>query len=263
MTRSLIGAVLFVPAVLSAQAEVKGKAAATAAVTAPHPQASAQARAHANANAAFNAPERFSANGRAKLEAMYADARKRDLPPEPMARRVAEGEAKGKSEAEILAAAGRVKSDLELTQQALIAAGRPKPRHEEVERGAMLMARGATSAQIETMARHAPSDRSLVVAFDVVSQLSAQGLPVTQALSRVQAKLDSRASDATLLTLAGSANAGAGVGANVGRAPAVSGAAGATAQGAANAAAKGGATGVVGSVTGSTTGVVTGVVKKP
>jgi len=261
MRPSLIGAVLLVPAIFSAQVGARGKATSQAAtsVTAPDPQASAQARAHANVHAAFNAPERFSATGRAKLEAMYADARNRDLPEEPIANRVAEGEAKGASEASILAAAGHVKADMESSQEAMLAAGRAKPSPEECSRGAMLMARGVTSAQIETMARHTPSDRSLVVAFDVVSRLAAQGLPVTQALSRVQTKLESRASDASLLSLAGNAGLGVGVGAGNGARVGAAAGANASTQGTANAAGKGFGTGVGGSIAGT----VTGVVKKP
>lgn len=261
MRTSFIGAVLLVPAVLSAQVGAKGKVSgqATASVEAPNPQVSAQARLHANANAAFNAPERFSDKGRAKLEAMYAEARARGLSEAAIAKRVAEGEAKGASEAQILVAAGRVKTDMEVTQEAMLAAGRAKPSEDEVERGAMLMARGVTSAQIETMARRTPNERSLVVAFDIISQLASQGVPVTQALARVQAKIDSRASDAALLKLAGSATAGVGAGAATAGPPGAAGGAGATVQGAANAAAKGTTTGVAGTVGGT----VTGVLKKP
>jgi type II secretory pathway component PulF len=174
-----------------------------------------------------------------------------------IAKRVAEGEAKGASEAQILVAANRVKTDMEVTQEAMLAAGRAKPSADETERGAMLMARGVTAAQIEAMARRTPSNRSLVVAFDVVSQLATQGVPVTQALARVQAKIDSRASDAALLKLAGSATTGVGAGVSTAAPPGA--AAGATVQGAANAAARGTTTGVAGTVAGT----VTGVVKKP
>jgi hypothetical protein len=228
------------------------------AATAPDPRASAEARAHASANAAFNVPERFSAKGRAKLEAMYSNARQRGLPEKPIADRVAEGEAKGASETDILVAAGRTQANLETTQEAMLAAGRAKPSEEEISRGAMLMAHGATSAQLEAMARRTPSDRSLVVAFDVVSRLAAEGVPVTQALSRVQAKLDARASDATILALAPGAALGVGASAS-GRTTAAAGGTNAAAQGNAAAAAKGGLPGVAGGLTGT----VTGVVKKP
>jgi len=261
MRTTMIATVLFIPALLAAQVGAQGKAQSqtAATVSSPNAQASAQARLNANAHASFNAPERFSARGKATLEAMYADARAHHLPPEPMARRVAEGEAKGASEVEILRAAGRVKADLEMSQQAMIAAGRPQPSPDECARGAMLMARGVTSAQIETMARHTPSDRSLVVAFDVVSRLAAQGIPVTQALARVQAKLDGRASDAALLALASSSTTRAGIGTGVGARTGAAAAVGAAAQGATNAAGTGVGTGVAGTVTGT----VTGVLKKP
>ena len=64
MRTSLFGAVLLVPAVLSAQVGAKGKVTGQAGVSAeaPNPQPSAQARLHANANAAFNSRVFFSAD---------------------------------------------------------------------------------------------------------------------------------------------------------------------------------------------------------
>ncbi|MBI2407358.1 MAG: hypothetical protein HYV19_03510 [Gemmatimonadetes bacterium] len=261
MKRILVSSILLVPALMSGQVTgaAKGSATAAAATSKPLP---AQASAQAQAMTALHVPDRFSASGKAQLEATYNDARRSNLPTAPIAKRVAEGEAKGASEASIVAAAARVKGDMEASQRAMIAAGRTRPSGEETERGAMLMARGVTSAQIETVARHAPSDRSLVVAFDVLGRLSDQGMPVTQALARVQAKLDSRASDAVLISMAGSQHAGAagqagasaGAGAGVGVNAGVGVSAGAATRGTTTA-----ATGVGAGVAGA----VTGVVKKP
>ena len=55
--------------------------------------ASASGGASADANAEYKAPPEYSAEGKTKLEAMYADARSKRVPVGAMARRVAEGRA--------------------------------------------------------------------------------------------------------------------------------------------------------------------------
>lgn len=244
------------PIALGAQASGQASGRATGSVTTP--KASASTSADVNAQAQFKAPKGWSAEGTARLEAMYAEAREKDVPREPIAHRVAEGSAKGASETTILESASEVKARLEASHEAMVAAGR-KPTPKETERGATAMEHGVTKAQIEAMARHTPSDRSLVVAFDVLSRLAARGVPVTKALAQVQGKLDARASDAAIVALVPKAGVGAGASANgsMGVGPVV----GAAASGAATAAAGAGAPGK--GVAGAVTGAVTGVVKKP
>ncbi|MBW7934126.1 MAG: hypothetical protein H3C62_11080 [Gemmatimonadaceae bacterium] len=243
---------VMVPTLLSAQVSGRARGTATASTSLPT-QASAQA--HAATSVDFSPPKGWSAEGSARLEAMYADARRKDLPPEPIAQRVAEGRAKGASEAAILASAGTVKTHLEASHAAMLKAGR-RPSNAETARGATAMEHGVTEVQLETMARKTPSDRSLVVAFDVLGRLAARGVPVTRALAQVQTKLDARASDAVLVSLvpnAGAASGHATVGAG-GAASSTGSAVSAAATGAAGVGAPGVTTGV--------TGAVTGVVKK-
>ena len=246
-----------VPAMLMAQ--VSGQAQATSRATVKAPAAASEARTSATARENLHVPKRFSAGGKAALEAMYTEAKEHDVPREPISRRVAEGEAKGASEAAILASAGKVKLHMEETHEAMVRGGRDHPSAAECERGAMLMEHGVTAAQIEAMAKGTPKGRSLVVAFDVLGRLAARGEPVTQAVAQVQAKLDGRASDAALLAMAGKAAAGVsmGVGANARATAGANAAAGVTAtvNGAATAAPKGTTAGV--------TGVVNGALKKP
>ena len=132
----------------------------------------------------------FSAETRLQLEAMLQVARERELPTEPMTDRMAEGQTKGASEAQILVATRRVHAELVTAQTALIRAGREHPSDAEVERGAQLIARGATSAQLEAFVRSAPSDRRLEVAFEVLGNLAARGIPVDQAIAVVGANLN-------------------------------------------------------------------------
>lgn len=209
-TVSLIA--LVVPVALCAQ--VSGQASASGAARAGGAGASAAGTANVSASGEFRAPDGFSAAGAAKLNAMYADAKAHSVPREPMANRVAEGRAKGASEGAIIASAGRVKANLEATHDAMVAGGRMHPSDEECERGASAMERGVTKTQIEAIARSTQGDRSLVVAFDVLAQLAARGVPVGQAVAQVQHNVSSGASDASLTALVNASGAANGTNAS-------------------------------------------------
>lgn len=196
MRRTLLGIMLVAtPALVSAQAGGRGGDSTSGTTVG--------ARGSAKAEVSFEAPTRFSAEGKAKLKAMYEEARSKRLPPEPMARRVAEGEAKGASETAILVSVTQVQAKLETAHRTLVRAGR-EPRPEEVEHGAGALERGVSEKQLSDMAESTPKDRSLGVAFDVLTQLSAGGMPVANALAQIQAKLDARAPDSALLSLTAS-----------------------------------------------------------
>jgi hypothetical protein len=247
-TMSLI--MLLAPAALIAQASGQAGAQGSSATTAKTNGAavSSTASVSARAGAEFKAPSSFSAEGQAKLNAMYAEAKEHHVPREPMAKRVDEGRAKGANETAVIASAGRVKANLEASQEAMVAAGHTHPSDEECERGEAAMERGVTKAQITAIAKSTPSDRSLVVAFDVLTRLAARGVPVTQAVAQVQTNMTSGASDAALTALvSASANSN-----------------GANSNGA-NAAANAGANAATTTkpLTGTVTGTVGGVVKKP
>jgi hypothetical protein len=136
----------------------------------------------------------FSAETRVRLEAMFRIAREKNLPTEPMADRMAEGQAKGASEAQILAATQQVAGQLAASHDALVRAGRAQPSDAEVERGAQLIARGASSAQLEALVQQNQSEHRLEVAFQVLSDLAARGIPVDRALAVVGAELNGSAS---------------------------------------------------------------------
>jgi hypothetical protein len=198
---------MLAPAVLVAQqGSASAAAQSNATAKAAKPAASANATTSASANAELSIPAKYSAESRARLQAVIQSARAKDLPEEPMQRRIAEGEAKGASEAQVVAAVQKVEARLEATQSAMVRAGRAKPQRDEVARGSQAMEQGATESQIEALVKHAPSDRSLVVAFDVLTKLTARGVPVDNALAQVQSKLDARASDESLNSLVSTAN---------------------------------------------------------
>jgi len=198
---------MLTPAALLAQGRGTGSAKAGA-------HANAQADAHANAHAAMNTdaqatvPPGFSASARGQLQATYARAREHNLPEAAIQHRVAEGQAKGAAQAAIVASAGKVEANMEAAQQAMVKAGHQHPTDAEVESGAYAMERGVTSAQIGSMAAHAQNGRSLDVAFDVLTKLSDKGIPVTNAVTQVQAKLDANASNAAITSLVTKAKGG-------------------------------------------------------
>lgn len=146
----------------------------------------------------------LSAESRARIEAMVAAAQAHGLPTEAMEDRVAEGQAKGASEAQIVAATAKTMGQLRASHEAMVRAGRTEPSDEEVSRGASVIARGATQAQLEAVVEQAPSERSLVVAFEVLTALMARGIPVDNALAVITSNLEARATDAQLAALGAS-----------------------------------------------------------
>jgi hypothetical protein len=167
-----------------------------------------QSQTQVEASAKSRGESRLSTGSQAKVDADVRAAHGRRLPEEPIRRRVAEGEAKGASEAQIVAASGRALAELETAQDAMIAAGRRNPSNAEVTYGAQLVARGYTRAQLEEVAHHAPADRSLVVAFETLASMRAHGASSTEAVAQVESKLESRASDAEMRSLATNVTAG-------------------------------------------------------
>ena len=153
-TPMLMAALLVVPAALSAQETTAGAQAETvqdAKVTSPR------------------IPDGFTAETRVRLTALLEAARRQNLPAEPMTDRMAEGQAKGAAEGEIVAATARTLAELRASQSALLRAGRENPTDEEVTRGAQ-----AISLRQD-------------IALDALLSLAARGLPVDRALSAIEA----------------------------------------------------------------------------
>jgi len=170
--------------------------------TALFAQTSARVQSHTKADADVKTSS-AQASASTSVDAEIAVARERGLPTQPIRRRAAEARAKGRTEAHAAMAAGRMRANLEAAHEAMVRAGREQPRDEETERGAYALERGYTSAQVEAVARSAPSDRSLVVAFDVLSRLAARGVASANAVAQVQSRLETRATDAQISATAG------------------------------------------------------------
>src|SRR5262245_61580715 len=84
---------------------------------------------------------------------------------------------------------------LDAAKAALVRAGRAQPDQQEVALAAKAMERGATDAQIEALAKHAPADRSLAVSFNVLTTLAVRGVSLDSAVATLAAKLDAKATD--------------------------------------------------------------------
>jgi hypothetical protein len=145
----------------------------------------------------------FSAASRAKIDAAFKAAHDKNLPDQPIRDRIAEGQAKSATEAQIVDAVQGVETRLEASQAALVQAGRAEPQQNEIAAGAQAIEHGATAAQIEALVKHAPANRSLAVSFGALAKLAANGETVDNALAKITAKLDAGESDEALTSMVG------------------------------------------------------------
>lgn len=153
----------------------------------------------------INVPSTYSAESRTKIETAFSTAHTKNLPDQILRDRLTEAQATNAAEADVVASIEKLESQLDETQQALVQAGRQNPTGDEITAAATAMGRGLTAAQISALAKGAPADRSLVVSFNTLNKLAARGQPIDQALASVQAKLEAKATDDAIATLAGDA----------------------------------------------------------
>lgn len=224
---------------------------APAALFAQQPTASASAASQAS----VDIPANYSAQAKANIEASFKRAQEKKVPDQALRQRLAEGQAKTASDAQVASSIQKTEERLEASQSALVRAGRTEPSPEDINAGEQAIARGATDAHVEALAKHAPADRSLVVAFDVLGKLQAQGKPVDQALAEIAAKLDAHANDEVLSSLTGGAAATGAPNASSSAATGATSPVGGAAAGV-GAAVKGAAAGVGGAVSGAVSGSV-------
>jgi len=194
-------ALTLAPSIVMAQqtsSSVQGSASVSATATTPKSQASMNGNAQATSTTSTSgpsqsaAPSTYTAENRARIDAAFGAARQ-----QPIRDRIAEGQAKGASEAQVTLSAQRAETRLEATQQAMIRAGR-QPSQSDVSSGYQAMVHGATAAQVEAVAQRTPPNRSLVVAFDALARLEAQGMSPDRAAAQVVTQLDANASDQSL-----------------------------------------------------------------
>jgi hypothetical protein len=137
----------------------------------------------------------------AQVLARIADARSRNLPAAALEHRALELQAKGMDPSRIPAALEATESAMVTGKAALAAGGRAEPSDAEVEAAGTAVGKGVDGSAVSDLARSAPSGRGLAVPIAVVTALVDRGLPADDALARVLAKLQARASDAELASL--------------------------------------------------------------
>ena len=138
-----------------------------------------------------------------KVLAVIADARARDLPTQALEQRALKFAAKGVDPKLIAKSISEQEDRMEEAKDALDDAKGRKPSGDEIEAGAEAMRQGVDGSAVSELAKSAPSGRSLAVPLFVIGSLVDRGLPSDEALSRVLAKLQARASDRDLETMAG------------------------------------------------------------
>jgi hypothetical protein len=131
-----------------------------------------------------------------KVLATIADARAHELPARALEQRALKFAAKGVEPNLIAKSIDQQEKRMEQAKDALDDAR--KPSGDEIEAGAEAIRQGVDGAAVSALAKSAPSGRSLAVPLFVIGSLVNRGLPSDDALARVLARLQARASDREL-----------------------------------------------------------------
>jgi hypothetical protein len=133
-----------------------------------------------------------------KVLATIAEARAHELPARALEQRALKFAAKGVEPKLIARSIEQQSERMEKAKDVLNDARNSKPSDDEIEAGAEAMRQGVDGAAVSELAKSAPSGRSLAVPLFVIGSLVDRGLPSDEALARVLARLQARASDAEL-----------------------------------------------------------------
>jgi hypothetical protein len=138
-----------------------------------------------------------------RVLARIADARARQLPAQALENRALKFAAKGVDPQDIERSVNEQAQRMEIARIALSSGRGSVPAGDEVEAGAEAMRKGVDAPSVSLLAKRAPSGRSLAVPLFVIGSLADRGLPSDEALQRVLARLQARASDADLERMPG------------------------------------------------------------
>jgi hypothetical protein len=137
-----------------------------------------------------------------KVLATIAAARAHELPAQALEQRALKFAAKGVEPKLIAKSIADQEDRMEKAKDALDDARGRKSSGDEIEAGAEAIRQGVDGAAVSELAKSAPSGRSLAVPLFVIGSLVDRGLPSDEALARVLARLQARASDRELETIA-------------------------------------------------------------
>jgi hypothetical protein len=137
----------------------------------------------------------------ARVLATIADARVHNLPAQALAQRALKFAAKGVDPNAIAKSIADQEDRMEHAKNALDKVRDRNAADDEIEAGAEALRKGVTGSDVSELAKSAPSGRSLAVPLFVIGNLVDRGLPSDEALARVLARLQARASDADIASL--------------------------------------------------------------
>jgi hypothetical protein len=199
---------------LVGNAQVRARASADAEVGAEvRGTRTLEAKGAGRSTAAASAGDSRGAEGQAGGEAALAATVAAGLPEAPVRRVIAEGRARGASEAQVDRAAMAVHTRLRASMQALATSGEGTAASAtEIEAGAEALASGARPRDLRRLADAAPADRSLTASLQALARLSSAGVDPARASGQLAAGLQAGASDAAIADLAASAVSRASVG---------------------------------------------------
>lgn len=137
----------------------------------------------------------------AQVLATIAEARIHNLPTQALAQRALKFAAKGVDPNAIAKSIADQEDRMEHAKDALEKVRGRKAGDDEIEAGAEVLRKGVDGAAVSELAKSAPSGRSLAVPLFVIGSLVDRGLPSDEALARVLARLQARATDADIANL--------------------------------------------------------------
>lgn len=126
----------------------------------------------ASSQASVNVPASYSAEAKANIEASFKRAQEKSLPDQTMRARLAEGQAKAATDAQVAEAVQKAEARLEASQSLLVKAGHANPSPDEVTNGAQAMERGATEAQVTAAITSPPANVSVAAALDGLARVT-------------------------------------------------------------------------------------------
>jgi len=138
-----------------------------------------------------------------RVLARIADARSHQLPAEALENRALKFAAKGVDPISIERSVNEQAARMEVARGALASARASAPAGDEIDAGAEAIRKGVDGSSISFLAKSAPSGRSLAVPLFVIGSLTDRGLSSDDALQRVLARLNARASDTDLESMPG------------------------------------------------------------
>jgi hypothetical protein len=137
----------------------------------------------------------------AQVLATIADARTHNLPANALVQRALKFAAKGVDPNAIAKSINEQEDRMEHAKDAIDKVRGRKAADDEIEAGAEALRKGVNGSDVSELAKSAPSGRSLTVPLFVIGSLVDRGLPSDEALARVLARLQARASDADIANL--------------------------------------------------------------